>query len=738
MRNAWIAFLCLCCALPLRAALIPGPERPVTPPNYSGTLGYAIGMATDGTDFLTLWVDTTTGRKGIYATIVAENGATRPYPPPVLLAGEGYAQAVWTGNAYLVLLSQNGNITAVRLDRDGQMIGSPSPVDLTGTVYNLAWNGHVALAVVQDPYGPRVLAFVDASGQVVRSQIALVQSVAESTAAAAGDTFVVAWTRQSGSSQGLPFMSAYALRVSGDGIASSPFELVPVIHDYLQVTSASGDDEAAIAVDDLPDAGHRLWRFTIDASSVHADPMATLENYSRVVRVVRTPQGFAASYFYRAPGNAVYLNSIAFGSATRRSVLLGSTGESLAAMETNGNTVLVVWPNITMSGARFDAALTQRKGEITPVAIAAATQSTPSIATAGDVAMDAWVEPNSVMLRRFDRAGNALDAQPLSLGGYPSLFEKPAVVFTGKLWLVAWQSRDGFAESVMMQRISPDGAVLDNGPIEIGEGGEPALAWNGSIAALVFRYRGTPGIGLLRFNANGERIDDEPITIRDQKATEPAVASNGEELLVTWTEHPTAPYLIRDLPGVFGIRLNTGGDPIDATAFAIANGPVDDRGARIASRGSDFVVAYYAFQPRARIDPPPPGPEPPIVYRTYTKRVLGNGTLADGFLLGTGFKPDITAAGNGYVVTFIDAEERFDSEPYAVSIFAVSTDANGAALAQPRTVLRATSLSDVQSVAAMGDAVWIAYSRMTTDLRVQRVFMRALAEETTRRRLVRP
>jgi hypothetical protein len=271
---------------------------------------------------------------------------------------------------------------------------------------------------------------------------------------------------------------------------------------------------------------------------------------------------------------------------------------------------------------------------------------------------------------------------------------------------------------------------------------EPAIASNGTSAAVVIAHPRRQGMTLVRFSAEGTRLDSAPLTLTASRAERPAIGTNGQEYLVTWTEHLAPPYLTPNLPSVFGARLSADATLLDTAPIVIANGPLDETDSYVASNGTDFVVAYVAYEPPLIIDPPLEE-QPETVFTVYTKRVLRNGTLADvtadqdGRRLGEGVNPAIAAIGGRFIATFVQHDVSYE-RPDVLTIFGVQLDDRGEPAGPARTLVEAESYSQVHALATVGGSVWLAYARVEASLGgVQRVFVRELKDEPARRRTVR-
>lgn len=738
MRLNLPLLLLLAIAVPLSAALGSGPEVPVTTPVTAPLPGTqaTLAVATDGTDFLALWRDDTPARDGIYATIVTETGARRPAAPlPLLrgLAGVG-VHAVWTGSSYLVALQRYLQPALVlTLSRDGQLLSGPRPVDLSDGIYLLAWNGSRALAILRGEAGTTA-ALLDAEGNVVRAGIAVTGRANDVALTTAGNAFIAVWTEivepQNGSVP--PKTRARAARISAQGDVSAPVQLLAPVNTYANVDATSNGAEAGVVVETSTAGTVVLHRYTIDASlAVDAEAVQTLEPWvTSNVEVVATSRGFVASWFGT---NNEKLSALAFDAMTPTAIELPFAPGSGLNLESNGRAIVAFWGVYPARAAAFDAGLTRLTSAIFPVPAAPVRQDVPVVASAGSTGVVVWNEFGTLKLRRVDGDGHALDAQPVvvatDIATPIDVYYRPVVAFTGKVWLVAYVRNNG--GGVQVQRVSPAGALVGE-PIATGiVTGQLALASNGVVAALIGALgQNRQGLSLVRFSADGDRLDATPIVLRDERSTDhPSIASNGDGFLAVWNH--SAGYT----PHLYGKRLDATGHPIEAEPIAIATGPgFSHSWAQVASNGEDYLVAFVRFGEIEIYDPPidVPHPEPE---RVFAKRVLDTGVLADttadqdGTEIGLGTNPALTVDDSRYVATFT----RRDAD--TLWLYAVPLHPYGEPLAPPRLIVRADSHAQEHSIASIGGSLLTAYSRVVPELTsVQRVFLREVTEQQTTRR----
>ena len=179
-----------------------------------------------------------------------------------------------------------------------------------------------------------------------------------------------------------------------------------------------------------------IYRATVDAAlAVNADAPLTLEPYtSGNIEVSATSRGFVATYFTT---NNTQLKTVGFGFTRRiRTIdLPWSPGTGVRTLS-NGRAIMAFWGIYPARAAVFDASLMHLTSEIIAVPRAPVAQGIPVIAGAGDTALTAWLEFGLLRLRRMNRWGYPIDPLPLAVAG--NVGYRPAMAFTGQLWLIAF------------------------------------------------------------------------------------------------------------------------------------------------------------------------------------------------------------------------------------------------------------------------------------------------------------
>lgn len=730
-----VAFL----AVPLfLAAILAGPERLVTPPSFGVGYGqqYSRDLASDGTGFLALWLEQTTGPDGLYAVAIDERGSARPLPPRVIARGQIHeAHVVWAGDAYLVVWGDGDTrqLFARRVSRDAEPIGQPAVIGEGLLPVGLAWNGRSALAVVRANDFKTLVLSLAGDGTVERSTTLPIGTVGVAisiTVAAAGDMFVVTWTETVSSTTTAPAIAVKAMRFDGRGAsldaAPAALPLVGDLRNGVSSISADSDGERvglAFIARSVDGAGPPWWEtlhtFTIDARTAAIAATASGAVVSDV-DVVATPRGFLAATRSWKDGQAVLVLTPFDGSAATE-ITIPESGANEFMFARSTGAVMAVWADFRLGrhlfGVTLNGSATREIGQAGPVALPAIAQVNPIIAPVGGQALMVWIDllgPDygDVMAMRVDGKGNALDA-PFVIGrGAYRGDRTPAAVFTGQVWLVAWTT-PGQWPRTFIRRVSTDGRLLD-GTDEL-QATSYAMASNGSVSVLASGE--TDGISITRFSPAGGLLDTMQAPAR--AGYEADLATNGQEFLLVWMEgsdHGQSPS--PNYRDVMAVRLDAGGMVL-GSPIAVSNGTLDEGEPVVAgSDGGDFLVLYSVDKSTVR-----------------AKRVSREGVAGDELVVANDPLPlAVTRARSGYVAAFANGYESGTA-----LISTVQLDRNGARSGPPTLISRSEAPWREMSLGVLNGSLVAVYSRSVAGPpfeNVPRLFLRTL-NESARRRSVR-
>lgn len=245
--------------------------------------------------------------------------------------------------------------------------------------------------------------------------------------------------------------------------------------------------------------------------------------------------------------------------------------------------------------------------------LAAGDQTTPAIARGASGYLAAWADrraslssnagsPESgldVFALRLDAAGAPIESAPFPVAILPDDDVRPAVTWNGTAWLVSWISRAPlgsiYSSSLVGVRVAANGALLDPQPISIlsypfSDIGTTAVASDGVNWLVV--AQGTSGgsadVRGARLSPAGVVLDPTPVSLLPQgQLTRVQLAHAQGTYLLTWSEGFSATN-----DDILGRRFNTNLQPLHPNPLVLARTPSNDSGARLASNGAQFLLAW--------------------------------------------------------------------------------------------------------------------------------------------------
>ena len=177
----------------------------------------------------------------------------------------------------------------------------------------------------------------------------------------------------------------------------------------------------------------------------------------------------------------------------------------------------------------------------------------------------------------------------------------PAVASDGSQFLVGWYANRGSGNDVYGSRVQTNGTVSDPGGIAIctAPNSQHALsvASDGTqfLVAWTDLRSGDYDIYGSRLQADGTVSDPSGIAISTgAPAYYPQVASDGAEFLVVWQDGR------RDIPDVYGCRIQSDGTLLDPTGLVIAAGVGREERPTVSSGHGLYAIAYQRTTPVVR------------------------------------------------------------------------------------------------------------------------------------------
>lgn len=309
-----------------------------------------------------------------------------------------------------------------------------------------------------------------------------------------------------------------------------------------------------------------------------------------------------------------------------------------AGVAFNGTNYLVVWrdprgasPFPDIFGARVTPS-----GEVldpSGIAISSSTNEifAPAVASDGADFLVAWEDRrDGIYASRVSASGTVLDPAGIPISSGTAARKQPTVAFSGSTYLVAWQDSRSFRTSgddIYGARVSRTGVVLDPEGIAISTDPrvneiQPALASSGSQYLATWQSGFHPNFGGgdiygARLNNSGTVLDANgiPISVGPPQAQQAAVASDGTNYLVSWSDTRGAK--------IYGARVLSDGSVLDPSGLPISRSGAEY--SSIASVDADYLVAWQDWHSKTWEDPVRGG------------RVSSSGALRDpgGFPLST-------------------------------------------------------------------------------------------------------
>jgi hypothetical protein len=472
-------FLLLFLAIPAFPLIRTGAERELTARQidvaaFSQTNAH---IATDGSSFLTVWEDA--GGGGILGARLDANGGVVDETPLVIATNGALPEIAWGGGRYLAVWQHTGGMSGRFIERDGTMrepflIGTYqlySPIET-----HLAFNGTVFLALwFNARWHGRI---IDQSG-TPGAGVSIPDSSTEGDLAALGGTFYLAcrfWN------DAVPVYTPRLVTIDGGGRTSAPMDIgkANVLVEKMRI-AARPDDLLVAWTTSRGQELNDVRITTAGAGPVESIPVP----FKWMEHIVVDEFDYWIVYgdnnqkLARRPG----LSPLQIAAPPRTTMSDAATGSTRVV------TILQYLNQFDTIGSDL---YLQNFGETTlrPLEVAPRHQESPDIAAAGDVKLAVWLETmtgertRTVFARRFDAAGNPLDAQPIALG---STFNPHPVrvASNGTGWLVVWRN-DGY---ILAARVAHDGTLLDPVPLKLNDSQaqSPAtVAWDGSTYVVTY------------------------------------------------------------------------------------------------------------------------------------------------------------------------------------------------------------------------------------------------------------
>lgn len=557
---------------------------------------FGSALASDGEGYLAVWIDHRTRFRELRAARLDAEGRAVDTTGIHVVAGDAHDPlAIWTGTSYLVVWNATADHHAwgARIDRDGTVIDGPRVLVENGEPASLASNGsHVVLGYLHQGGDVRAL-FLTPDGQSA-GELTLSRGPGPHSpphVVQHGSQFVAVWTSRGSPDaiEGVHFTIA--------GPAAAPRRIAEAAYVYEPKLATDGTSFVllsrhewlggyavrSVSSDLTTTAPHTLLPEVLRAN---ATILWTGSHY-----IVAAGDSGAAVRAVRVDGQGRPLDSEA--AVVENPPAAGSTARP--AMATNGRSVLVSWSGaveykpataIDVWATEIDpATLTRRSRAL--LSASAAREESPAAAAGRTSVLAAWTDDSGLLVRRLRKDGSPLDPQPLRLTDRDVV---ATVVFNGTDYVVAW--REGM--DLVTRRIPHDGELrADGGGRVAGGDWNMAAASDGTTTLLVW---GGGGLWAVRLAPDGSVLDRfTPLKIADRMIGSVDVAVNDRgEFLVTWGElEYDSQYSPRTTSvRVRGARITSGLQSLDGTGFDIADTSAPEGAPAVAWNGREWFVVW--------------------------------------------------------------------------------------------------------------------------------------------------
>jgi hypothetical protein len=149
----------------------------------------------------------------------------------------------------------------------------------------------------------------------------------------------------------------------------------------------------------------------------------------------------------------------------------------------------------------------------------------------------------SILAQRLTANGEVLDPEPIVVTRGSSYLWNPAIAWNGSVFLVVWEVWENSAESqVYMRRIGADGVPIDPLPLLVMPGNDPDVAAIGDVFLVVDTHAANPHFRYpkaVRVRGTDGAVLGSPAMIGGYFALSTSVAALGDRWLVTWQRNPT-------------------------------------------------------------------------------------------------------------------------------------------------------------------------------------------------------
>jgi hypothetical protein len=335
--------------------------------------------------------------------------------------------------------------------------------------------------------------------------------------------------------------------------------------------------------------------------------------------------------------------------ATSVPVDTSAGAQNKASLASNGGETLVVYYGTSfIRSVRLE---TDAVPVAPPTALVSGISDTSTrmpIAASGSAYLMTYQPSSDALALKLTPTGT-MDGGPITLGLGPQEQRSPSIGWNGSTYLVVWEDwRSGvFNIRLFASRVAPDGTILDGTGIPLGTTStfQPSVASNGTDFLVGYAdFTAGGNIVARRVLANGTLPDPSPIVIcncaGDQR--EPRVASNGSNYLVAWEDSRNSGTHQSDVRAAIVSSAGT----VTAGDVPVSAGEAIESGAAVASDGTDYVMLWNDRRSG--------------FYDIFGSRISSGGTVQDpagipvAALADDQTLPEVVWAGSNYYLAWAD------------------------------------------------------------------------------------
>jgi hypothetical protein len=353
-----------------------------------------------------------------------------------------------------------------------------------------------------------------------------------------------------------------------------------------------------------------IFGVRVSASGSTLDPRTHIAN-GRTPAVASNGAGWRVTTHLQN-GSGVLSNTVSTSfvssAASEVSAALITAPQAEPVIAYDGTNFLVVWEDERAGPLDTDIYATRVDGSGNvldtsgiPVSYSGGLQVEPAVAVSGSTFLVVWRDFRNGNLTdiygaRLTATGAVLDQFGFPISTAADEQSDPAVASNGSGFVVAWRDfRNGANTDIYGSRVTTAGAVTDAngfvvsnaanvqaGPSLAAIGNDYLIAWEDSRTGTnwdVYAARYNTGSGLVT-------PAGVPVSARTTEEVSPAVAANGTNFLVTWTDQRNPSY------DIYGARVSAAASVLEANGIAISTGADDQIASAVAANGLGFLVVW--------------------------------------------------------------------------------------------------------------------------------------------------